>query len=84
MLSVLEASDEVNYIGDLQEFLQERGKALPVYEELGRTGKDNAPVFRWSVKTDGYSAEGVGGSKKEAKQNAARALLEIIGKTRKE
>lgn len=86
VLSVVEFSGEVNHIGALQEFLQKRREKPPVYEEIERTGADNAPTFRYRVTAAGKSADGVGGKISEAKQNAAKAVLQILkkGKTRKE
>ena len=66
---------EDNPKGKLQEFLQSKGWALPVYESK-KTGKDNAPVFECKVSAQGKTAYGEGGSKRQAEQNAARALLD--------
>lgn len=65
--------------GVLQEYLQEQGSPLPVYETK-KTGKDNAPQFFTSVTALGKRAEGLGGSKKAAEQNAASAWLERYAK----
>ena len=65
--------------GALQEYVQERGDALPVYETK-KTGKDNAPQFSATVTALGKRAEGLGGSKKTAEQNAANAWLERYAK----
>jgi len=63
----------------LQEFAQARGKALPSYKELSRTGPAHAPVFTIEVSIDGYdSALAEGGSKRQAEQMAAGKLLELI------
>lgn len=86
VLSVAELSDEANSIGALQEFLQKSGKPLPVYEDVEKSGADNAPLFRCRVRADGKSAEGVGRKKSDARQAAAKTLLRKIktGKTEKE
>ncbi|MBQ7948346.1 MAG: ribonuclease III [Clostridia bacterium] len=63
-----------NYKGALQEFLQAKGEKAPVYE-TEKAGKDNAPVFFAKVSAMGKFASGEGGSKKEAEQQAAKALL---------
>ena len=67
--------------GVLQEFLQGIGKPTPQYA-CEKEGKDNAPVFRCVVTALGKSAHGEGNSKKQAEQNAARALLEVLTKKR--
>lgn len=64
-----------NAKGKLQEFLQSKGWDLPVYESE-KQGKDNAPTFVCQVSAHGKTAQGSGGSKRQAEQNAARALLE--------
>ena len=61
----------------LQEFLQSKGWALPVYESK-KKGKDNAPVFECKVSAQGKTAYGEGGSKRQAEQNAARSLLDKL------
>jgi ribonuclease III len=60
----------------LQEIVQARGAALPVYRLLEETGPPHLKRFVYEV-TDGAgrSATGAGASKKEAQQRAAAALL---------
>lgn len=70
------ACDE-NPKGDLQEFLQGKGWELPVYKSE-KTGKDNAPVFKCAASAQGKTAYGEGGSKRQAEQNAAKALLDLF------
>ena len=63
----------------LQEWAQARGMAPPDYVEIGRTGPDHAPVFTISAKlSDGRTAQATAGSKRQAEQSAARALLDIV------
>lgn len=76
LFGVNSACDE-NPKGELQEFLQGRGWELPVYESK-KKGKDNAPVFECMVSARGKTAYGEGGSKRQAEQNAAKALLEKL------
>ncbi len=65
----------------LQELLQGRGEALPRYKTVDRSGPDHQPHFTVRVSAEnGDSAEGTGGSKREAERNAARALLEALSK----
>lgn len=66
-----------NHKGALQEWLQGKGEQPPVYR-TEKSGKDNAPVFRATVTAMGKQAIGEGGSKKEAEQQAAKALLDKL------
>lgn len=66
----------------LQEWTQARlkGKGLPQYRELSRSGSDHAPVFSVEVSVAGTgSAVGLGPSKRQAEQDAAQKLLEMLG-----
>jgi ribonuclease-3 len=76
-LFVTRSACEENPKGDLQEFLQGKGLDLPVYESE-KKGKDNAPIFVCKVSAQGKSAYGEGGSKRQAEQNAAKALLKAL------
>ena len=61
----------------LQEWAQARGLPTPRYMEQDRSGPDHAPVFTIAVAlATGESAEARAGSKRQAEQAAARALLE--------
>lgn len=63
----------------LQEWAQKRGKALPDYMMLDRTGPDHQPVFRVAVDiTSVGRAEAEGPSKRVAEQKAAYLLLEQL------
>jgi ribonuclease-3 len=60
----------------LQEWAQARGLAPPAYVETDRSGPDHAPVFTIAVRLDtGESADATAGSKRQAEQAAAAALL---------
>jgi len=60
----------------LQEWSQARGMPPPDYQEVSRSGPDHAPVFTIVVRLKtGQSAEATAGSKREAQQSAAKALL---------
>ena len=66
----------------LQEWAQGRKgvKAAPVYRVVNREGPDHAPHFAVEVSVEGHAPEvGEGGSKREAEQAAARAMLERLG-----
>ncbi len=60
----------------LQEWAQARGLEPPLYSETGRSGPDHAPIFEITAKLDtGDAASASAGSKRQAEQAAARALL---------
>lgn len=60
----------------LQEWLQGRGLAAPVYRQVSRTGPDHDPLFTIAVDIVGAEgATGTGRSKREAEQNAATRVL---------
>ena len=60
----------------LQEFVQARGQRPPDYAEIGRDGPDHAPLFTVEVRLeDGARDTGRATSKRQAEQEAARALL---------
>lgn len=60
----------------LQEWTQSRGRGIPVYKAIGRSGPDHAPEFKMQVEVDGISpATGSGSSKRVAEQGAAQAML---------
>ncbi|MCL3881316.1 ribonuclease III [Marivita sp. GX14005] len=60
----------------LQEWAQARGMSPPSYVEVARDGPDHAPNFTISVQLDnGASAQSRAGSKRQAEQSAAKALL---------
>jgi len=60
----------------LQEWTQARGRGIPSYREIERSGPDHAPAFTVEVAiAGGGSARGAGGSKRQAEQAAARAML---------
>ncbi|MEM7058020.1 MAG: ribonuclease III [Pseudomonadota bacterium] len=64
----------------IQEWAQGRGLALPSYDMVGRSGPDHAPKFVIKASLEnGISATGKAGSKKQAEQAAAEALLEKLG-----
>lgn len=64
----------------LQEWAQGQGFALPIYEDVSRSGPDHAPQFVSQVCIDGHAPIiGIGSSKRQAQQLAAAALLEREG-----
>lgn len=60
----------------LQEWAQARGLTPPRYVQTARTGPDHAPQFTIEAQLDGHKAESAtAGSKRQAEQAAAKALL---------
>ncbi|CAD0186437.1 Ribonuclease 3 [Ruegeria sp. THAF57] len=60
----------------LQEWAQARGQKPPSYVEIKRSGPDHAPVFTIAARLqDGTEAQATAGSKRQAEQAAAKALL---------
>lgn len=60
----------------LQEWAQARGLAPPDYAEQGREGPDHQPVFTVSVSLEtGETEVALAGTKRQAEQAAAKALL---------
>ncbi len=64
----------------LQEWLQARGKPLPVYSLLAETGEEHARTFRvrCQLSDPALESEGEAGSRRNAEQAAAGKLLEQI------
>ncbi|MDF2530193.1 MAG: ribonuclease, partial [Gammaproteobacteria bacterium] len=64
----------------LQEYLQSKGHALPIYELVKAEGPDHAQIFtvRCMVKDLNLSAEAEGPSRRQAEQDAAKAILALI------
>lgn len=60
----------------LQEWAQARGLQPPGYDEVQRKGPDHAPVFTIAARlSTGEAAQATAGSKRQAEQAAAKALL---------
>jgi ribonuclease III len=60
----------------LQEWAQARGYTTPTYAELNRDGPDHQPNFTVEVRLQNNEvAEGRAGTKRQAEQSAAKALL---------
>jgi len=63
----------------LQELLQGQGRSPAEYRVAGESGPDHQKVFQIEVWIDGeFMAAGVGSTKKEAEQRAARTALELL------
>ena len=64
----------------LQEWLQSRKAALPLYETVRVTGEDHSQVFQVECRVYKYdiAAIGQGASRRVAEQNAAQAVLNLL------
>ncbi len=68
------------FTASMQEWLQARQKALPLYELVSESGDDHAKTFRvrCGVTDPAVSTEGEGASRRLAEQQAAAAALEQL------
>lgn len=72
-----------DYKSALQERVQSSGDAPPEYAVIGEAGPDHHKQFHVQVRVGGSAlAEGMGRSKKEAEQEAARLALEKLNQSR--
>lgn len=63
----------------LQEWAQARGDLPPDYVEIGRSGPDHQPIFTIEARlASGPKAKATAGSKRQAEQAAAQALLDQV------
>lgn len=63
----------------LQEWAQARGQTPPTYVEIERSGPDHAPVFTIAARLQsGQEARATAGSKRQAEQGAAAALMDRL------
>jgi len=67
-----------NPVGRLQEHSQARSEGCPVYQLLETQGPSHCPTFTIQVHYLGSTATATGNSKKAAKSEAARNMLNII------
>lgn len=64
----------------LQEWAQARGQKPPSYTEISRSGPDHAPEFTILCRLEsGQEAQAKAGSKRQAEQMAASALMQQLG-----
>ena len=69
----------VNFKGELLEYLQGEGQGLPRYEVVNEEGPDHEKVFTVAVMADGREVgRGVGANKKEAEQLAAKEAIRLL------
>lgn len=65
----------------LQEWAQARGYPPPAYVQVERSGPDHQPVFTVEARMEsGEATQAVAGSKRQAEQAAAKALLSRLEK----
>jgi ribonuclease-3 len=80
----IEAARQPDYFGRdhksrLQERLQQAGRSLPLYRVAGEAGPDHRKLFRVEIVVGGEMlAQGVGRTKKDAEQDAARTALAAL------
>ena len=67
-----------DYKSLLQEHLQKKGFAAPVYDLFTQTGPDHKKTFTVRVEVEGSPFHGTGSSKKEAEQMAAWVALDEL------
>ena len=71
-----------NFKSDLQEFMQRHNESLPVYTVIDSFGPDHAMQFliQCDISYQGsvYNATAQSATKKDAEQNAAHALIQVL------
>ncbi|MFO7839411.1 MAG: ribonuclease III [Desulfosalsimonadaceae bacterium] len=67
-----------DYKSRLQELVQTRLKATPVYSVVGESGPDHDKTFQVELSVGSTRSVGTGKSKKSAEQVAARKALELL------
>ena len=72
-----EYSAEETAVSYLNRYAQQTGCRMPQYSET-RKGPDHAPTFKVTVQFKGYTAVGSAGSKKAAKEEAAKKMMNMI------
>lgn len=78
--NALSGNADADYKTRLQEQLQQRGTVRIAYKVVASSGPDHARTFRVEVSCEGSSlGSGIGRSKKEAEQDAARTALKDMG-----
>ncbi len=79
---IINDSSQQNYKGDLLELVQADGESVPQYEVVEESGPDHDKVFHVVVLVGRRRVgEGIGPSKKEAEQKAARMALEQLSRS---
>lgn len=75
----IEQANSTNYKSNLQKYLQQQKRPLPIYRVLGSTGPEHSRIFQVAVLIEGEEmGRGSGSNKKTAEQEAARQALEHL------
>lgn len=81
IMNIAREGINLDYKTDLQEICQARGLSLPVYKVLKETGPDHKKVFEIELLINGeVFGIGIGRSKKDAEQKAAKEALKNLDK----
>ena len=78
--SISFTTTNTDYKSQLQEFVQGRHKAAPIYKVIRETGPDHDKIFEVQLNAWETTSHGTGKSKKIAEQDAAKNALEILKK----
>lgn len=74
-----------NWKAELQDYFQKKYQKIPMYHVLNAHGPDHHKQFEVAVYLEEVSlGKGIGSSKKEAEQEAAKEALEFLDKSKKE
>lgn len=75
----MQAANSTNYKSNLQKYLQQQKRPLPIYKVLGSTGPEHSRVFEVAAFIEGEEmGRGSGSSKKAAEQEAARIAMDKL------
>jgi ribonuclease-3 len=78
-IAMLVKKPSSNWKAELQEVIQRKHQVLPLYKVLQEIGPDHSKTFSVGVfLEDKLLGTGMGSSKKEAEQNAAKSALEAL------
>ena len=70
--------NDSNPVGTLQEHAQSKGGSLPLYNLCQALGESHCPNFTMEVVFGDLKAQGTASTKKLAKHDAARNMLQLI------
>jgi len=77
--NIINDKSQINFKGELLEFIQAQGNGMPRYDVVSETGPDHEKEFSVVVYVgDAKVGEGAGFTKKEAEQKAAAMALEKL------
>lgn len=72
------SSEGRDWKSELQEIAQRRGLGAPTYAVIGESGPDHDKRFIVEARCGGHTGRGEGKSKKEAEQDAAREIVQVL------